>query len=194
MPPLEKQCSKCKQVLPIDNFSRNPSTSDGIRSSCKKCEAKRREQWLKNGGEEKNRQYWKNGGKEKKQSYIKANPVKKITNTLVSGARHRAKDKNIPFDIDLDYVRSMVGENAELASHCPVFGIPLNWSCLRGNGNGPLPNSPSLDRIDPERGYVKNNVWIISFRANTIKNNATHEELKLVTKAVGEAIVNSLEF
>lgn len=191
---LEKQCSKCKRILPIGNFSRNPSTSDGIRSSCRKCEAKRREQWLKNGGKEKIRQYWENGGKEKKQSYIKANPVKKITSTLVSGAKHRAKDKNISFDIDLDYVRSMVGENAEFASHCPVFGIPLNWSCLRGNGNGPLPNSPSLDRLDPERGYVKGNIWIISHRANTIKSNATHEELKLVTKAVGEAIVNSLEF
>jgi len=185
-------------MLPIENFSRKSSASDGLRNACKKCEAQYKRQWLENGGKEKNRQmyrrWWENGGKEKKQSYVKSNPVKTITACLVSGARNRVKDKNIPFDIDLDYVRSMVGENAEFASHCPVFDIPLDWSRIRGNGRGALPNSPSLDRIDPERGYVKGNVWIISHRANTIKNNATHEELKLVTKAVGEAIVNSLEF
>jgi hypothetical protein len=35
---------------------------------------------------------------------------------------------------------------------------------------------------------------MISYRANQIKSDASHDELKLVTKAVGEAIVNSLEF
>ena len=118
----------------------------------------------------------------------------RITNTLVSGARRRAVKKNLLFDIDLDYVRSLVGENAELASHCPVLGMPLDWSCHRNNGGKILPNSPSLDRIDSKRGYVKGNIWIISHRANTIKSDATHEELKLVTRKVGEAIVNSLEF
>lgn len=198
MSSLEKQCSKCKQVLPVELFFRDKGKKDGRRNQCKKCEAPRKKQWWENGGAEKNRQRkkqaYKNGGKEKAQSYVKANPVQRITNNIVCSARHRAANKNLPFDIDLDYIRSMVGENAELASHCPVFNIPLDWSCMRNNGGKPLPNSPSLDRIDPERGYVKGNVWIISHRANTIKNDATHEELKLVTKAVGEAIVNSLEF
>jgi hypothetical protein len=182
MSSLEKQCSKCKQVLFIGNFSKNLSCSDGLRSSCKKCDSQHHKQWRENGG------------REKKQSYAKANPVKTITRALVGNARERAKDKNLPFDIDLDYVRSMVGDNAELASHCPVFGIPLDWSCQRNQGNSPHPFAPSMDRIDPQRGYVKGNVWIISYRANTIKSDATHEELKLVAKAVGEAIVNSLEF
>lgn len=198
MSSLEKQCSKCKQMLPIEFFSRDKSASDGLKSSCKKCASQYHRQWYENGGLEKTRQskklWYKNGGKEKQQSYTKANPVKTITASLVSGARSRAKSKNLPFDIDLDYIRSMVGENAELALNCPIFDIPLDWSRIRNNGNRAMSNSPSLDRIDPERGYVKGNVWIISYRANVIKNDASHEELKLVTKAVGEAIVNSLEF
>lgn len=107
---------------------------------------------------------------------------------MVGNARNRARDKNLPFDIDREYVRSIV------VSHCPVFGIPLEWSARRGKGQGALANSPSLDRIDPTKGYVKGNVWIISQKANSIKNNATHEELKLVTDAVGRAIVNSLDW
>ncbi len=182
MTSLRKQCSKCGRVLLIENFSKNPSTSDGLRSACKKCEAQYRKKWQKNGGAEYMR------------IYAKANPVKVITSHLVSGAKRRAKDKNLPFDIDLDYVRSMVGENAELAFHCPVFGIPLDWSCMRSNEAKPLPNSPSIDRIDPERGYVKGNIKIISFRANQIKSDGSPSELKLVAAYCAKALVDSLEF
>lgn len=107
---------------------------------------------------------------------------------MTCAARARAKNKGMEFNIDVDYVRSLV------TSNCPVFGVPLEWSCCRGIKSKPLPNSPSLDRIDNNKGYVKGNVWIISYKANALKNNATHEELKLLTKAVGEAIVNSLQF
>ena len=107
---------------------------------------------------------------------------------MVRNAKVRAQNKNLPFDIDQDYVRSIV------SSHCPIFGTPLEWSTRREGKKTAFPNSPSLDRIDPAKGYVKGNVWIISHRANTIKNDATHEELKLVAKAVGKAIVDSLEF
>lgn len=107
---------------------------------------------------------------------------------MIKTARKRAKDRNIPFAIEADYLRSII------PSHCPIFGTPLEWSIYRGLGHRPLPNSPSLDRIDPDKGYVKGNVWIISNRANTIKNDATHEELKLVTEAVGRAIVDSLDW
>ena len=120
--------------------------------------------------------------------YARQNPMLKQTADMLGNARRRAKKKNVPFDIDVAHIRSIA------PSHCPVLGFPLEWSARRDGKIGALPNSPSLDRIDPERGYVKGNVWIISHKANSIKNSATHEELKLVTKAVGEAIVNSLEF
>lgn len=110
------------------------------------------------------------------------------TNKMVCAARQRAKDKQIAFDIDHAYIRSIT------PSRCPIFDIELEWSVERGNGHITLPNSPSLDRIDPTKGYTKDNVWIISYRANTIKSNATHEELKLVAEAVGRAIADSLEW
>ena len=43
-------------------------------------------------------------------------------------------------------------------------------------------DSYSLDKIIPELGYVKGNVWIISNKANAIKSNASLEELKLLVK------------
>lgn len=36
------------------------------------------------------------------------------------------------------------------------------------------------NRISPENGYVKDNVVVISYKANRIKNNATLNELEKV--------------
>ena len=161
---LTKQCSACQKELAVTMFYRATKTKDGLQSQCKSCSAQ--------------------SAKKSEQKY----PIRNQTSKMVVKARLRAVEKKLDFNINQDYVRSLV------VSHCPIFGMPLEWSCYRKNSSGSLPNSPSLDRIDPTKGYVKGNLWIISQKANVIKNNATHEELKLVTKAVGEAIVKSLEF
>jgi hypothetical protein len=161
---LEKRCSKCGVVKSKDQFAKRRNRKSGLASECKQC-----------------------FGITNKRYQI-SNPIINQTNAMVRNARDRAKDKDLPFDIDHEYIRSIV------PSHCPIFGTPLEWSVRRGSKSIPLPNSPSLDRIDPSRGYVRGNVWIISNRANTIKSDASHEELKLVTEAVGRAIVDSLDW
>ena len=61
--------------------------------------------------------------------------------------------------------------------YCPVLGIKLEAGRVNGKHN---PASPSLDRIDGRKGYVPGNVRIISYRANTLKTNATVAELRAV--------------
>jgi hypothetical protein len=62
----------------------------------------------------------------------------------------------------------------DLPTHCPVLGIELDYS-----GSG-LSSAASVDRSDSTLGYVPGNVVIMSRRANTLKNNATVEELEKV--------------
>jgi hypothetical protein len=57
-------------------------------------------------------------------------------------------------------------------THCPILGLELDYFTEQGWEE----NSPSFDRIDPSKGYVKDNVAIISMRANRIKNNGSVEE------------------
>ena len=44
------------------------------------------------------------------------------------------------------------------------------------------PFSPSIDRICNDKGYVKGNVWIVSHKANTMKNNGTAEEFAKIAR------------
>ncbi len=81
--------------------------------------------------------------------------------------KSRAKKLGLDFNLEL--------EDFNIPDVCPILGIPLYW------GSGKLgANSPSIDRIDNKLGYVKGNVIIVSNKANTIKNNATYEELQQV--------------
>jgi len=41
-------------------------------------------------------------------------------------------------------------------------------------------NSPTLDRIDNRKGYVKGNVIVVSWRYNSLKKDAPPEELGAV--------------
>jgi hypothetical protein len=62
-------------------------------------------------------------------------------------------------------------------THCPLLGIELTYNYTGGN----VPNNyASLDKIDPNKGYVEGNVQILSFRANTLKGDATIEELRML--------------
>lgn len=94
--------------------------------------------------------------------------INNIERYLVQSARNRAKKYNLPFDI--------THEDVVIPEFCPYLGIKLvpfsEWS------------SPSLDKIIPELGYVKGNIQVISTKANTMKNNATQDELVRFAESV----------
>jgi hypothetical protein len=87
----------------------------------------------------------------------------------LSNIRNRAKRKGLPFNLTLDDI--------EIPSHCPVLGIPIKERSGRFHDS-----SPSIDRIIPSRGYVKDNVQIVSYRANRIKCHATLDELRRIVQ------------
>lgn len=81
-------------------------------------------------------------------------------------ARQRANKTGMEFDIEFnDLVWSEI---------CPVYGIPLD--------SRDRDHTPSMDRVDNAKGYIKGNVRIISVKANTKKNSSSLEELKLIVK------------
>ena len=92
---------------------------------------------------------------------------------VVHHAKFRAKQKGLPFDLTVQYVKTLI------VKRCPVLGLELAYG--RHNRIA-LPNSPSLDRVEFHLGYVKGNVRVLSHRANTMRQNATIEELEKLVK------------
>lgn len=88
---------------------------------------------------------------------------------MVASAEKRAAESNILF--------SLTEEKIVIPDLCPVFGVVLVTGDRKNNQN-----SPSLDRLLPEKGYTPENVFVISRRANVVKNNGTAEEHRKIAK------------
>lgn len=80
-------------------------------------------------------------------------------------AKFRAKETGREFTIDVSDI--------VIPSHCPILGIPLE---IQTKSGGTI-NSPSLDRIDSSKGYIKNNIQVVSRLANQMKANADREQM-----------------
>lgn len=79
-------------------------------------------------------------------------------------AKHSSKNKNVPFDLDSDWILDKLKQGT-----CEMTGIKFNIEPLpKGRQN---PYTASLDRIVPELGYVKSNVRLILWALNAAFNS-----------------------
>lgn len=92
---------------------------------------------------------------------------------LIRNKKHRCKQKDIPFDLDVDWLRPKLNWGCELTN--------LPFQFYRGNGN---PYSPSIDRIDPNGGYLKENCRAILLGLNNMKLLATDEDVYKIAEAL----------
>ena len=90
---------------------------------------------------------------------------------MLVSARQRAKAGNFQFNLELSDVI--------IPEFCPVFGTKLEVGEKAKHDN-----SPSLDKINPNLGYVKGNVKVISHRANAIKSNGSAEEHEKIAQYI----------
>ena len=63
---------------------------------------------------------------------------------------------------------------------CPVFKVKMQISKIGNRTKHPY--SPSIDRINPSKGYVRGNLILISDLANRIKSDATADQIGKVYK------------
>ena len=168
-----KICSKCGRELSLSAFNRGNSLY-GRRSFCRECEhsiqnspeyvARRRNNTLKR---RKNQEYVLKSNKA--DTDRRHNNDTSLKLCLLRAAKQRAKTKGLDFNIDITDIN--------FPDKCPLLNTPLGSFY-----GGATDNSYSIDRIDSSKGYIKGNVWIISKRANTLKGNATLEELEMLVK------------
>ena len=91
---------------------------------------------------------------------------------ILAAIKKKCKLKNIKYEIDRDYLKSIMPKNMI----CPVMGVKMTI------GNKLHRYSPTIDRIVPEKGYVAGNIIVISKIANSIKTDATIDQIESVYK------------
>jgi hypothetical protein len=121
-----------------------------VKCQSKECAAA----WRK---EYQHRYYLLNTDKAKAQSkqWRLSNPA----HSLWKGARRRAREMGLEFTIE--------PSDINIPMECPILKVPLTPRTRY---------APSLDRKEPSKGYVKDNIWVISKLANQMKSNSTLQE------------------
>ena len=203
---ITKICCSCHQEKSLEEFVKDNRCKDGHSTLCKECKRKRdRERYsaLKNDPDFHSKKLehgakYREKHKEQIQAYSreynhrpevierKAEWHQHSRNNrdiqgqildMVTRAKNRAIEKGIPFDL--------TPEDIPYTEICPLLNIQLNWK------HGPrVKNTPSLDRIIPEKGYVKGNVRIISNLANMMKSYASNEELQTFASNINNYMKN----
>lgn len=156
-----KTCSMCKETKPFSEYHLCKSRNYRPNPYCKECSRTyRRERYARNKRVMRLQQKEMYSGPEGRLRY------------LINRSRSRAKEEGIEHTITV--------EDLHMPEVCPYLKIPftLEW------GKGQLRTNASIDRIDPSKGYIPGNVQIISRAANTMKSDASEEELVQFAKSV----------
>lgn len=202
---MNKKCLKCEKELSEENFGVNKSKKDGKSIYCLSCLSDIRKEWYRNHKTQeliraksyrdsnknnvdyilkkikhnkkyrtqhadeirnknlKNRSRLLQRKRELRRLRLENDPI----SFMLESSKYRAKKKNLE--------HSITKNDISIPPFCPIFGIPLKIGRSLPTGN-----SPSLDRIDNSKGYVKGNVIVISYKANTLKGTATVQELEKI--------------
>ncbi len=194
--PDTKFCPKCKLVILSDGFPRHKNRSDGLSSWCKKCTKPISQ-----------RHYEAN-----KESIIKKtihNRKKRIANGSTSERDWgRAYRRNKRGSVEYEMSRRLTDIKKRCRKHnriCSISAMDLVqvWHHQAGKcalsgismtlGKGLVitaPNTASVDRIDSNKGYTKDNVRLTTWIAN--RSKAAWSDKDFLNMCIGVFRTNNL--
>ena len=103
----------------------------------------------------------------------------------LSTLRVRAKEKSFDFNLTKQYLKDIYPED----NKCPALGIEFKVGTEGGRAT-----SPSVDRIDNSKGYIKGNIIWVSSLANMIMTSATPQQVLDVGKFFKNQMENRRDY
>jgi len=146
-----KYCNKCKTFKPRSEFIKDKNSRYGLKNHCRPCLNSIRAARI----------------------IIPKTRLKKILN----GVKSRAKEKNMPFNLNYEWVE------VHARNGCEMTGIPFDFSNPK-NGNRINAHAPSVDRINPTKGYTKDNCRMVCWLYNSAKSYYTDKDVFNMAKAL----------
>jgi len=189
----ERRCYKCAQIKNRKEFHKDSYDKFGLQKKCKLCTSERNTLYASE-----HREYFKLKGKEKynkehnparyaryRESYLKrrqeySSSVRGRFFDLLSSAKIRAKKNKLEFNLDIEWLLDLFDNQY---GKCLLTGLELDFITHPVSGSRYTPMSPSLDKINPEKGYTKDNVRLVCTAINIALNSFGEKHFEKLAKA-----------
>lgn len=177
-----KQCSKCGEIKPAKEFGKRNNRKSGLTSHCRLCLKKehreryyrpeiRQEISLKNKELYNDPIFRKKVAIRSSKYYLDViKPFKQTMNglakTMFDRSRQRAFIRNVGHNISKEDILKLIIET----EFCPICNCKIDYTPNKGRHNR---YSPSLDSVEPDKGYINNNIVILCSHCNLVKNDGS---------------------
>ncbi len=190
-----KHCVKCDQTKSVEEFYKAKPRVDGslrYHPNCKICVLEYgRTVYQKNPKYQENRkkryenrsEESKIRNKEKGLEFYRS--IRGRTLTLLKSAQRRSKNLSLDINVDYDFIYSQVSGGV-----CAATGLAFDLDKPEGSMKNPY--APSIDRVDPNKGYTKDNTRIVIWQYNLMKGEITDDELLKLCTLIVERNKNGL--
>ena len=153
-----KYCSKCKLTLDISKFNKDKSNSTGLHTYCKDCSMENTKKWAST-----------------EDGYFKK---------IFVDLQQNAKKRNIKVNITADNLKELYEKQNGI---CALSGIKMTRDLyLDRESNNHIVNkyNISVDRIDSNKDYDKDNIQLVCAIVNRIKIDLNNKELIEMCKVI----------
>ena len=160
-----RKCIKCGIEKNIKDFYNSKTKYYKV---CKKCYSKKKHPEVKCPICNKTH----HRGSDNRRSKIckECYPKYRYAVNLLHSSLFRAKRYNIEHDLTIEWIM-------ERLTTCPKTGIEFSFSHNGNNYSNRSPYTPSIDKVDPTKGYTKDNCVIVCWWYNVSKQRFTDEEV-----------------
>jgi hypothetical protein len=163
----ERECAKCHQTKSTSEFYAGGNATKrygGVGSWCKECRC----------NDERRRRNDPNvihkfHAKYETDEHFRAREI-------LRAIGKRCRRRNIPLDLDIDWLATRFRNG-----RCEITGLPFNMSVAARKSN---PHTPSVDRIDPAKGYTKDNCRVVLLAVNIALMNWGMDVLMPIAEAL----------
>ena len=170
-------CTPCKRMHPKSEFNKDKNTPTGLTGCCREVISQRNKAHHQKNKDNINRRRRETNFKNRNGE----NSRKWVVRHLLYDCKSRSRKKGLVFDLSVS--------DLHIPDVCPIFGVGLVY----GSKGKRVACSPSIDRIDSSKGYTPDNVWIICWKANNIKNEGTPAQHRAIADAVEKRLLDGQE-
>lgn len=157
-----KKCSACKIEKPFSEFHKHAARKDGHANECKQCNkayiiAWRQRPEVKEKERARGRSAARIEYRRKNEETPRGRALVMVQHAKANCSSH---GRSLEFDLDISDVQPQL----ELGV-CAKTGLPFDLTM----GDGRKAYGPSIDRIDPTKGYIKGNIQVVIWAYNSAR-------------------------